>query len=86
MSGDSAGIVILWDVVTGHERASFRACEPGAALTAIAISADGPLFVTANFLDRSVRFWDAANGETKAELPRTGFGVTDSGRLTRVGF
>jgi WD40 repeat protein len=84
-SGDSAGIVKLWDVVTGQERASLLACEPGAALTAIAISADGSLFVTANFLNRSVRFSDAADGETRGELPRTGFGVTDSGRLTRAG-
>jgi WD40 repeat protein len=77
VSGDSAGIVKLWDLASGQERASLRACQPGASLTAIAISPDGALFVTAGFLDRSVRFWDAAKGEPRGELPRTGSGVTD---------
>jgi WD40 repeat protein len=76
VSGDSAGIVKLWDVATGQERASLRVCEPGAGLAAIAISPDGALFVTAGFLDRSVRFWDAASGEPRGELPRTGSGTT----------
>jgi hypothetical protein len=77
VSGDAAGIVKLWDVATGQERASLRACEPGGCLTAIAISPDGVRFVTAGFLDRSVRFWDAVNGAPRGELPRTGSGVTD---------
>jgi WD40 repeat protein len=76
VSGDSAGIVKLWEVTTGQERASVRACEPGGSLTAVAISPDGTLFATAGFLDRSVRFWDAASGEPRGELPRTGSGVT----------
>jgi WD40 repeat protein len=77
VSGDSVGIVKLWDVATGQERASLQACEPGAGLTAIAVSPDGALFVTAGFLDRSVRFWDAANGQPRGEVPKTGSGVTD---------
>jgi WD40 repeat protein len=76
VSGDSAGIVKLWDVTTGQERASLRVCEPGGGLTAVAISPDGILLATAGFLDRSVRFWDAASGEPRGELPRTGSGVT----------
>jgi WD40 repeat protein len=76
VSGDSAGIVKVWEVTTGQERASLRACEPGAGLTAIVISPDGALFVTAGFLDRSVRLWDAASGEPRGELPRTDSSVT----------
>jgi WD40 repeat protein len=77
VSGDTAGIVKLWDVATGQERASLRACEPGGCLTAITISPDGALFVTAYCLDRSVRFWDAASGEPRGELPRSGSRVAD---------
>jgi WD40 repeat protein len=76
VSGDSAGIAKLWDVATGQERASLRACEPGAGVTAIAISADGTLLVTAGYLDRSVRFWDAASGAPRGDLLRTDSGVT----------
>jgi WD40 repeat protein len=77
VSGDWADSVKLWDVTTGQERVSLRACEPGGSLTAVVISPDGALFVTAGFLDRSVRFWEVANGEPRGELPRTAFGVTD---------
>jgi WD40 repeat protein len=77
VSGDSAGIVKIWDVTTGQERASLWACEPGGCLTAIAISPDGARLATAGFLDRSVRFWDAASGEPRGELPKSGSGVTD---------
>jgi WD40 repeat protein len=41
VSGDSAGMVKIWNVITRQERASLRACEPGGCLTAIAISPDG---------------------------------------------
>jgi WD40 repeat protein len=76
-SGDSSGLVRLWDVATGRERASFRACEPGTGVTAIAVSPDGALLVTAGFVDCSVRIWDAASGAPRGELPRTGSGVAD---------
>src|SRR5262249_43723245 len=45
-SGDSMGIVKLWDVTTGQERARLRACEPGAGVTAIAFAPNGSLLVT----------------------------------------
>jgi WD40 repeat protein len=77
MSGDVAGIVKLWDVTTGRERATLRACQPGTGVTAMVISPDGALLVTAGLVDRSVRIWDATNGEPRGELPRTDSGVTD---------
>jgi WD40 repeat protein len=76
-SGDSAGIVKLWDVTTGQERASLRACENPPGVTAMVISPDGTLLVTAGITDRSVRIWDAASGAPRGELLRTGSGVTD---------
>jgi hypothetical protein len=75
-SGDSAGLVKLWDVAAGKERASLRACGSGLGLSALAISPDGVILVTASALDRSVRIWDAASGAPRGELPRTSFGVT----------
>jgi WD40 repeat protein len=77
VSGDSAGMVKIWDVTAGQERASLRACEPGGSVTAIAISPDGARLATAGFLERSVRFWNAASGEPRGELPRAGSGVAD---------
>ena len=77
VSGDAAGVVKLWDVASGQERASLRANDARSGVAAIAISPDGTLFVTAGFLDRSVRFWNAANGEPRGEFPRTGPGVID---------
>jgi WD40 repeat protein len=77
VSGDSAGIVKLWDLSTGQERASLRAREPGGGVAALAISPDGTVFVTAGFLDRSVRIWGAASGDPRGELPKTGSAVTD---------
>jgi WD40 repeat protein len=77
-SGDSAGIVKLWDVATGRERASLPACQLGTGgVTAMVFSPDGALLVTAGFVDRSVRIWDATSGGPRDELLRTDSGVTD---------
>jgi WD40 repeat protein len=77
VSSDSAGIVKLWDVSPGQERASFRACEPGVSVAALAMSPDDQLIVTAGYMDRAIRFWDAASGEPRGELPKTSSAVTD---------
>jgi WD40 repeat protein len=76
-SGDSAGVVKLWDVATGRERTTLQACEPGNGVTAMVISPDGALLVTAGVVDRWVRIWDAASGGPRGELLRTSSGVTD---------
>jgi WD40 repeat protein len=76
-SSDSAGIVKLWDVATGQERATLQACEPGNGVTAMVISPDGALLVTAGVVDRWVRIWDAASGAPRGELLRTDSGVAD---------
>jgi len=75
-SGDSAGIVKLRDVATGRERATLRACQPGTGVTAMVISPDGALLVTAGVVDRWVRVWDAVSGGPKGKLLRTDSGVT----------
>jgi WD40 repeat protein len=75
-SSDSAGIVKLRDVATGRERATLRACENRPGVTAMVISPDGALLVTAGVQDRSVRIWDAASGAPRGELLRMDSGVT----------
>ena len=74
-TGDSAGLVKLWDVPAGKERTTFRAAQPGNGVTALAFSADGAMLATASYLECSVRLWNVADGELRTALPRTALGV-----------
>jgi WD40 repeat protein len=68
VSADSTGLVKLWDVGAGEERASVQAHEAG--LVSAAFSPDGHRFATASYVDGDVRLWDAADGRPRGSLPR----------------
>ena len=67
-SGDSQGLVKIWDLASRREQASFRAHELG-IIKAVVFSPDGTLLATASHLDRQVRLWDAATGAPRGTLP-----------------
>ena len=61
-SGDSAGVVKLWDVADGRERASWQASRTGTAIVAMALSPNGTRLATAGVCDAVARLWDASSG------------------------
>jgi WD40 repeat protein len=70
IAGQTTGLVTLWDVATGRERATLQAQEPRAGgVVALAFSPDGALLATAGF-ESAVQLWDVASGELRSK--RTG--------------
>ncbi len=74
-SGDSAGVVKVWDVADGRERASWQASRTGTAIVAMALSPDGTRLATAGAVDSVVRFWDATSGRPCGTVAGTGSSV-----------
>jgi WD40 repeat protein len=74
-TGDSTGVIKVWDTATGRERAGFRADARGTFIRAMAAAPDGTLLATAGFLDREVRLWDLSTGEPRGTVPGTPLGV-----------
>jgi WD40 repeat protein len=68
-TGDSAGVVKLTDIPAGTVRASFRAHSVGNGVTTLAFSSDSALVATASYLEAAVRFWSAADGGSRGQVP-----------------
>ncbi len=68
-SGDSAGVVKLWEVATRRERASLAVCQWGTAVAALALSPDGTRLATAGHFESEVRLWDVPSGRRLGTFP-----------------
>jgi WD40 repeat protein len=66
-SGDSTGIVKLWDLGLGSERNTLRAAD--CCVVAVAFSSDGGMLAACRSFGHSVRFWEIASGKPQGELP-----------------
>jgi WD40 repeat protein len=64
VSGSTDGTARLWKIDNGQ---NLRSINHGAAVNAVAISADGSLLLTAG-ADGVARVWDANNGQKKVEV------------------
>jgi WD40 repeat protein len=65
-SGDSAGVVKLWDLGRASERNSLQAEE--CCVMAVAFSTDGGTLAVCRSFGNSVRLWDTASAEPRGEL------------------
>jgi WD40 repeat protein len=69
-AGYSSGLVRLWDVASGKERATLEAHGPrSGAVTALEWSPDGTALATAVSTEGLVRLWKPRNGEPLGTLP-----------------
>jgi WD40 repeat protein len=66
-SGDATGLVKVWDVSRGRERATLQ--TRWLCVMAVSFSPDGATLATANALGVSVQLWDPASGAPRGELP-----------------
>jgi WD40 repeat protein len=74
-SGDSFGVVKLWETAGGRELASWGASRTEDVLKALALSPDGKVLATASLFDATVRLWDSPSGHPRGLLPATGVAV-----------
>jgi WD40 repeat protein len=75
-AGYSSGLVRVWDVATGKERATLPAHGPTSApVTALDWSPDGALLGTAAPTEAVVRLWKPASGELLRTVATTAAGV-----------
>ena len=69
-AGYSSGLVRLWDMATGQERATLEAHgQLSGGITALAWSPDGTLLAIADMSESTVRLWDAKSGQPRGTLP-----------------
>ena len=68
-SGDSQGIVKLWQTSSGRELASWAACTPGNPVRSIALSPDGKLLATVGNAEADARLWDSPGGLLRGTVP-----------------
>jgi WD40 repeat protein len=88
-SGDSSGVVKIWDVASGRERASLPACPRGTAIVSLALSPDGTRLATTGLFESVVRLWDATSGRPCGTVPGSqsavnGLAFSPDGRLLAV--
>jgi WD40 repeat protein len=68
-SGDSMGVVKLWQTSSGRELASWPACKTGNPLRSLALSPDGSLLATTGYIETEARLWDSPSGLPRGALP-----------------
>jgi RNA polymerase sigma factor (sigma-70 family) len=77
VTGNTAGLVEVWDATTGKQRTSFR---PGVIghTTQVFISPDGKTVATASegIFSSTAAFWDATTGKLLSDLPGHATAVT----------
>jgi WD40 repeat protein len=74
-TGDSKGVVKLWNPAQKRERMSLRADDSLTIIQAVALSPDGALLATVGFLKRDVRLWKTASGQPQGAVPGSPLGV-----------
>jgi WD40 repeat protein len=67
---DRAGVVLLWDLEAGKEKAMLRGHRH--IVSTVAIAPDGKLMASAG-LDGAVLLWDLGSGQVRATLPSHGW-------------
>jgi WD40 repeat protein len=72
-SGDTAGVVRLWDVADGRERATFQAHHK--KVLDLAFSPDGKRLATGGLLDQAVQVFDVTGARLLFSLPERSGGV-----------
>ncbi len=65
-TGDTTGLVTLWDVATPRARTTLRVNSPGTQV--LVFSPDGSRFATLVSVEHVIKFWDAATGESRGEI------------------
>ena len=65
-TGDTTGLVKLWNVATLRPRATLRGINPGAQ--SLVFSPDGSRLATLVDLGHVIQFWDTATGESRGEI------------------
>jgi WD40 repeat protein len=65
-TGDSYGIIKVWDPGTGRERASWSAHTQ--QVLGLSFTRDGTLLASVSLVDASVRLWGGADGQLRGEL------------------
>jgi WD40 repeat protein len=76
-SGDSAGVVKVWNVTDKRLVTSVvteSSSQP--TVTAVALSDSGDILATSCFLDRVVKLWDGRSGRLRGTIPTSELGVT----------
>jgi WD40 repeat protein len=65
-AGDSAGLVMLWDVATLRARATLRLNNSGPQ--SLVFSPDSSRLATLVYFGRDIQFWDTSTGESRGEI------------------
>ncbi len=76
-SGDSAGVVNVWNVADKRLTTSLKARSSGQpTVTAVALSPSSDLLATSCFLDRAVKLWDRRSGRQRGTITVSALGAT----------
>ena len=75
-SGDSAGVVNVWNVTDKRLITSLQTRSSGQPMvTAVALSLSGDLLATSCFLSRVVMLWDGQSGRLRGTIPVSELGA-----------
>jgi WD40 repeat protein len=67
-SGDSEGVIKLWEVVSGRERVCVQAYPSGFAIWSLAFSPDGSMLASASCQSSAALLWDGTTGRARGAL------------------